>query len=310
MKLRFLFVALFVLFSLGAYSQRSIEVRYEVDCNGSIKFVCDNYKRCDQILKVKFPVLENLKANRALPFISTVPPGKSTLFTLTKINLRNGIEFRYDFVHADGKYKPKIKADFPYLIPVENGKKVKTKEVNGHNRMVSIRNKAKFYSYGFEMNAGDTIYAARAGAVCDIFGKSRVNKSPVMTKKDVAVRVYHKDGTFGKYFRVDGNNLFVELGQQINAGDPIGLVYHDYRFNGKPFVVFTLSRTDYDRIDDFIVGSKIITPISLPVMFVNNQTELNILKPETEYISSHTPEVITKEMGRRKRKKWLKAHKG
>jgi hypothetical protein len=310
MRLKRLFVVLFVLLSFVGFSQRDVEVTYESGPQGKIVFSCTNNTRCDQVVKVNFQTFANLKSDCRMPFIGTVIPGTSILFTLTKLNYQERIDFSYNYVSIPGKFRPRIKKEFPYIFPVTNGQKTKVLKIDNIRKFLRQKSNKEYYAYGFSMNVGDTIYASRGGTVCNISNKNPAKGESLVYSADAAyVKVYHRDGTFGTYSRIDGNKILVESGQFINPGDPIGIVFSEGYKRRIPCVIFSLSRTDCSKLDDIQFTPKSIEAISLPVMFVYNQNTINYIDPNIEYKSCHSPEVITKEMSRRKRKKWLKTHK-
>lgn len=311
MGLRILFVGILVVVSFGAFSQRDVEIKYEFRSGSGIVFTCTNNTYCDQMVKVTFDVFTNLKSDRSMPFVGTVRPGASTLFTLTRINAEESYDFSYNYSSLPGMCRPRIKDDYPYLIPAADGKKVKIVKIDHIRKFLRQKEKSKFYAYGFAMNVGDTVYASRGGRVCNVSNTNPVKgKSLVYSSKAAYVNVYHRDGTFGRYSRIDGDKIFVESGQHVNPGDPIGIVYSAKNYNSGPCVIFSLSKTDGSLMDKVGFSPNGIEYISIPVMFLYNKETISYLVPNIDYISSHTPEVVTKEMSRRKRKKWLKAHKG
>lgn len=309
MWLRIFFVCLLAICPAFVFSQGDVEIKYE-DNNGVIDFICINNSYCDQMVKVSFDNLRNLKSNRSVPFVGSAAPGRSTLFRLTKVNEKGDYNFSYKYNYIDGRYRPKIKDDFLYLLPVANGKKAQVIKIDELRKFLKQQPKGNFYAYGFAMHEGDTVYASRGGRVCNVSNTNPVKGNCLIYSANAAyVRVFHKDGTFGRYNLLQREKIFVKSGQYIHPGDAIGIVYHARNYNNGPCVIFSVSYTDNKVMDDNGSSSGDIESVSIPLMFLYNENKSGILIPNLNYTSIHSPEVITKEMRRRQRKKWHSAHK-
>jgi murein DD-endopeptidase MepM/ murein hydrolase activator NlpD len=158
--------------------------------------------------------------------------------------VRNGSPFRYscltpdlvkDAVYASGLlFEPPTFLRMPWAAgaayPVTQG-----------NNGTFTHNGASAYAFDFGMDAGATIRAARGGTVLAIDESRTLNCNKNKgCNRDVAcaatvpdaldpctanyVEIKHQDGLITRYVHMPQNGVFVQVGDQINRGDALGLV--------------------------------------------------------------------------------------
>lgn len=150
----------------------------------------------------------------------------------------------YDFMEIKGNYgSPNTviaDKDHHYILPYPKGKRYNI--LQGFYGKFSHDLDHSRHAIDFELQIGDTITAARSGVV--IFTKrdsKEHGKDRSFMNKANKIIIMHSDGTFGHYVHLDFNQVFVEEGMGIEAGQPIGLSGMT-GFTTKPHLHFVVMR--------------------------------------------------------------------
>ncbi|HHO56462.1 MAG TPA: M23 family metallopeptidase [Trueperaceae bacterium] len=104
-----------------------------------------------------------------------------------------------------------------YVLPFAVGKTVKVQLGNCSSSYHSEQYPDKF-AYDFVMDIGTEILASRAGKVIYVEESGRDYRHP-----NNLVVVDHGDNTFAEYMHLTHNGAAVEVGDEVKAGDLIGL---------------------------------------------------------------------------------------
>ena len=77
----------------------------------------------------------------------------------------------------------------------------------------------------FEMEKGDTVYAMRRGTVVEVGIPEREPDAPAVsfTSESPDLLVEQPDGTLAWYICLDGDNVLVEVGDEVLPGTPLAL---------------------------------------------------------------------------------------
>ena len=234
-----IFLLIYLLFSSNSllFSQRIIEVNYEVDKQGNYNFYCRNNGFCNYILEVNFNMLENTRVDHALPYREMVKPGSNKLFKLSKEKADSPFQFKYTVNYTKGCINPVVDTNFTYILPIAPGKESQvyimenSQQANTGDGSAAqeIRPKSKnWYVIRMRMKPGDTIYSARRGTVTEVDDRSGLNDSGVASAgTENYIDISHADCSFGHYGVLRKNSALVKAGQFVEAGTPIGLVGGD-----------------------------------------------------------------------------------
>jgi murein DD-endopeptidase MepM/ murein hydrolase activator NlpD len=123
-------------------------------------------------------------------------------------------------------------------MPVKEGKKTKVGLIEDFKEFNSKALSKSWYVLSFDMNEGDTVYAARGGVVSAAGPGTVATRNGERTTN--SVEVFHSDGTFGKYDLLKGGSLLPKPGTRIIAGDPIGIIDKVYESTYLVFMVYYL----------------------------------------------------------------------
>jgi len=246
--------------SSSLYSQRVVEIKYETDPQGAYVFSCYNHAYCNYILDLGFTTFTNLKCNQTLPFHGEIKPGYNKLFTISALDPQQATQFNYNSRYQKGCMHPVVNADFTYLMPISPGKEAQSYEMSpdklpdtsarAASKSATARNKdsVSWYVLRLKMKAGDTIFAARKGIVTELEDQSGANDAgQTSVNTENYIELVQTDCSFARYGILKKNSALVKPGQEVKAGQPIGLVGGDSFGRGSDlrFSVYYYQQEDY-----------------------------------------------------------------
>jgi len=166
--------------------------------------------------------LENMKASANFPF-TTVLPGNQTseVFALTPIKQSAACDYSYvrscligsaDAVHDDS---------YIYSLPYASGASFRVSQ--GYHGAFSHQGPDE-YAIDWQMPVGTAVHAARDGLVVESEDASNQGgPSRKYEKYANRILIQHPDGTIGIYGHLKMGGNKVKVGDQVKAGDLIGL---------------------------------------------------------------------------------------
>ena len=164
----------------------------------------------------------NMKSSVRTPLLFALAPKEHRdLAEIKPVNPAAGYSWRYQFNYQPGNFQAKPDDRIVYRLPYE-----------AHTRHeVGQGYHGKFSHFGvdefaidFVMPVGTKVCAARDGEVVAIKADSDVG-GPNHGFRDKAnyIQIAHADGTVANYVHLQLDGVLVKLGQQVRAGDVIGL---------------------------------------------------------------------------------------
>jgi murein DD-endopeptidase MepM/ murein hydrolase activator NlpD len=154
-----------------------------------------------------------------------------------------------------------------YVLPYSVGSTYSVSQANcsrgGHHGSYK-------YAYDFVMPIGTTVTAARAGVVAEIRMKFRDGQPGEAESNWVKIR--HADGTIAAYSHLTEHGALVKIGDQVIAGQPIGLSGNTGNTGGLPHLHFHLCPC-----------SEPVQCGTLPVTFRNTDANPEGLQPGRSY---------------------------
>ena len=303
-------IGLILLLLPRANAQSTIEVVYEKDNSGVYTFSCRNNGFCPYTVTITFTQLTGLRSSVILPYQTEVRPGQQSLFKLQpQPNQAN--TFQYTFRSIKGCLRPKVDTAVVYLLPASPGKQVSATQLAYLGKQFADQEEPKgWYSLALKMSSGDTVFAARRGTVSAV----RSEVQPIGThvgfnRDDNMVEINHADCSFASYTVFRPKSIFVEPGQFVEAGTPLGIVGgENYDFG--PHVRFSV-HYNYEApiIKNGQPSDEKHYWAYLPVRFwLKDEQKAGRLEPRKVYLSDHPDLVIEQEMSKRELKKWQKSH--
>ncbi len=300
---------LFFALSSDSFSQQS-NVKIEVQGNSrdGYTFYATSQSSTPFIVTVNFSILENLRASTSLPFSRNVTHSRTRLFNLTREmeNYRTNYRYRYRIHSGCLDTEPD---DIEYLLPYPEEIKGRFGELSYVYERINIEAPQDWYSIVFHMEDETKIHAARKGTVISIRdGDNSSHEGLVFSSNRNYVVVVHDDCTFARYSVFRDDKIFVDVGDTVYPGDPLGeMAGEEFGFGNQIRLLIyyrndesvTFNREDAEGIHNW----HYVKP-----KFRTSTGQFQIPEPGMEYISIHPETVITEEMGRRERRRWRRSN--
>lgn len=293
--MRYTFIIFFLglaVFSAEYISAQQVEVQANYNSVGDVDFIAYNNSKAPLFLNIDFADLENTTFNEPLPYVKLLEPGFNNLFTLQRYPDAEVPRFNYQIKYFRSNPMAKIDLDFPYLFPFAPGSTVQSFNVENINGFAGTSEPRGWLATGFEVIAGQAIYAARNGIVVEITGGTRSTEPETWYNGwKNSITLLQSDGTLICYRNVVDPKKKLKVGQKVYAGQEIGeivtgasqlivLVYHD-------------SLNSKDKL--FIIPQ-----------FVTAENEIELVSPSKKYRVIHPKEIMGMEMTNKEKRKLLK----
>lgn len=190
------------------------------------------------------------------------------------------------------------KADtlFPYLMPVKAGNPVPTSG-SYHIGDVVGKKSNNYYAIGFSYPLDDTVLAARAGTIIytSLAETEKGEQELFNSKSRASIQIEHEDGTLARYNFIHPIKVLIESGDFVIPGQPIAVFSGGLNSNT---LLFSVSYLDMKFKDDNGSHYKTVRP-----KFYTESKQAELLIPGKTYTSTHTYEIITKELSNKQKKK-------
>ncbi|MBN2443615.1 MAG: M23 family metallopeptidase [Spirochaetales bacterium] len=204
-------------------AEQVITLYSENNPDGGFTIYGDNADRIPYHLELAFTSLNNLIPNKKLPAMSVLPAfsAHNTLIVLKPAG-RGKTSFKYSYTYYKGDpFTVEHDDSYLYLFPYEHGKKYNIGQ--GYNGASTHTGDGR-YALDFSMDVGTPVHAAREGLVVGV--KEDSDKGGAEDKYAADgnyVEIMHSDGSFAVYIHLKLNGALVEPGDEVEAGELIGL---------------------------------------------------------------------------------------
>lgn len=296
-----LFAVLFLLLVPSfILAQRIVTLSYQEDAKGNIQFSCYNKAFCNEVIEVDVPGLKNASPDHPLPYIVMVKPGLTKLFQLIKTSPGADIQFTYKLDYHKGCIDPTVDTGFTYLLPISPGKTTQVYELSNRAAPGHAASGTKdWYAIRCRAKPGDTIFAARRGIVTEVDAGSNLNDSGsnAIDNEDYTdnfIEIVQGDCSFAQYGVIKKDGAFVKPGQQVEAGQPIGLVGGD-RFGRGADIRLSVSYNQTGSAGDHISSLGDIYANYVRLEFWTKKNGRGILRHGGIYTSEFPKALLTKE---------------
>jgi len=309
-----LFGFLFPSYLLSQEAVPEVIVKYESVRDGSYILYAINNSKQIVTIDLDFTELENLSADKPIPFRGEAKPGRTNLFEISYITKGVQVKFKYEFTYIAGCAYSVPDYSFVYLLPVKEGSKARV--TNFSKICPTLPGDIADQDCAIYLRAekGDTVYAARSGYVFKVTDPSLASAAASADTIHLkSLEIYHSDGTFGYYQILD--KILVKSGDRVFAGQPLATVLTE----GIPFpphFVFAVYHNTGRLLDRYGVHHE--SPPSpvrellqnnlyyeqglIPVRFITREEEIIYLEPFNDYTSVHPEQLVIKELTRKEAK--------
>lgn len=197
----------------------------------------------NQITTVTFevkPGLVNLKGADRFPLTKVIQgPGTKDVTSMTVIDPAKSWNSNLSFYWQYGSPFTGKEKIISYRLPFERGKKYRV--CQAFNGKISHFAETQ-YAVDFLMPIGTPIHAARDGVVIATENRQEEGKFELSYRtKSNYVLIQHDDGTTGRYYHLVKNGVKVKTGQNVKAGELIGLSGNS-GYSDVPHLHFEVSR--------------------------------------------------------------------
>jgi len=284
-KLFVLYTLTILSLSIFAQSQKdpAVSVSIDRDQEGHMTYTANNKDYCPYYIILNFTDLRGYTLNAANPFKKAIRTGKSNLFKLRKIAGESGSS-GYSWYFYKGDPNAKLNLDYIYTLPVKSNDSIRFRISKGH-----------LYGMSFNMkHANDTVYAARAGVVCnnDLYDSSTKNSQ----KKEI-ITVYHKDGSFSTY--AGYNTPLTEEGKYIEVGQPIAIIKPNDK--NQKWLHFSIYFLDKNKLKE----QTGLYSALIPTFRTANMGDTK-LDEKMAYVATITDDLKTQDMSKKEKEKYFK----
>ncbi len=156
-----------------------------------------------------------LKSKDSIEIIKLMEKKSDSIF---KNQINDSLKISY-FLGHKSLIKPNL--DYLYRFPFKKGKKYEVSQ--SFNGRTSHRSERSKYAIDFQLNVGETIYAARDGLVIKVIDWFTKQGGKELINAANRILILHEDGTIASYVHLNYKGSFVKEGQQVIEGQKIGI---------------------------------------------------------------------------------------
>lgn len=288
----------------GSAQNHSIEITSEMKEDRSVDFIFEKKDVGSFYLNLTFDRLENASPTS---YKGTVNSSQGKLLSIKPLNADRSVGYSYKYTYIRGQLNPKIDTSFVYLLPVSKGKTVKALNHFNINAMYfgSVQPK-NWKSFQFNVESGDTVFAARKGLVVEV--KDGIDPNPSAnvsySSNSNSILIEHEDGTLGNYYVLKKGSLMVKPGQVVYPHTPLALAgTYDLESNSQiRFCVYYLAEDNLEKSDQTTLATKKNFYAFVNPLFFTSEGGV-YLKAQQNYTVDFKEEHIMKELNKREKKK-------
>lgn len=212
-------VAILLFGSLSACANPRVEIFFESTSSG-FEIFASNDEPCPVSVQFTFELV-NLKTTDKSNFY--LIPAKTKNYKVTDLVIdqkTRSYTFQYTTSFNYGDHtQENYDITYDYHLPYEKGKEFIISQ--GYYSKESHSDK---FAIDFQMPIGTKILAARGGTIVQVVDDNDKScPSKECEQYNNWVLVYHSDGTFGKYMHIQKDGALVEVGDEVERGDPIAM---------------------------------------------------------------------------------------
>lgn len=305
---------LFLLIGIACFTsvksqQNIISFSSENNTDGSVSIIGDCRGNAEYTVRIFFSILNGYQSSLGSEGTTTVYKGRREIARLTRDKSASYFQYQYKCQYFTGRGMRKIPdSSFIYLLPVTEGRSLTISGVQNIAEKIGQTPTEQLISTGFQYHLGDTICAARAGKVYEIFdGVKEGEKGTEFYKKERnKINILQKDGTLAYYSILAPVQLLVADGDDVIPGQPIAIFNKE---SEKYTVLFSVNYLDQkklvaDRDPSPFDPNRVSHYTFLPVLFYRDtEQKSGYLQKGMTYNAIHPKEMIATELSKKEKKK-------
>ncbi|WP_236980738.1 M23 family metallopeptidase [Membranihabitans maritimus] len=288
--------------------QGPIKISYDKNKSGSVFIKYRKSKPGSYFFILTFDHLHNTYSSGYKGVIKD-PFGK--LVTLKPEDRYKGINFSYKTSSTRGIPNPSVDSSIIYSLPFRPGLNVGVEVIEDFEEK-TYKDKIQpkdWQILHFKLPDGDTVVASRKGMVVAVENQNNYNDRSGSSVEPRDILVEHEDGTFASYASNAITHTFVEPGDKVFPGTPLGLLENSEE--GDPidlyFKTYYLILKSLDDKNESILSN---TNAEYQYFSPTFQTSKGTMKLENnqEYGAEMSNIIIFQELSKRDQRKWMKEH--
>lgn len=178
----------------------------------------------ESTIHLYFDRLENAETSQSVPYDFVVEGhcnNRPVLQVTRKADAPWFYEFNYNYAY--GMPSSLKTEDYVYALPYEASNHFICSQAPG-GKFSHAKGSDEEFAVDFAMPAGTKVLASRPGKVIAYRDDSQSGGgSKKFKQRENFVVVKHNDGTYASYVHLQHRSVFVELGQEVEVGTPLGL---------------------------------------------------------------------------------------
>ena len=190
--------------------------------DGGVHIYANNDGHCPISITMSFDQIKNFKANKELPYTTTIPSkaDKHLVLELARENPSRGGGYSFGYTYNFGDAINASHDDTEvYLLPYKKG--IRSLMGQGPNGRFSHKG---IYAYDFNLDEGTPVLAARSGKVVMVREDSNEGcRSSKCQDKANYVIILHDDGSMAHYGHLKHRGVLVDEGQRVAQGQAIAM---------------------------------------------------------------------------------------
>jgi murein DD-endopeptidase MepM/ murein hydrolase activator NlpD len=249
--------------TLSAGEQKLIKISTQKK-DGETQFFVENLQYADVTVTIELE-LKNLEPSAPVPYTVTVHPReKIQTFTLTAADPKQDSSWSYTYYATWGSLSVQHDDTHMYQLPYPSGLSFPVSQ--GFHGKYS-HTAGDCYSIDFKMPEGSPVHAAREGVVVGIKDDSNVGGGDKKFEWDANyILIQHSDGTLGHYVHLQKAGVKVKIGDQVQAGQFIGLSGNTGHSTG-PHLHFAVFKAQTGKQRETIPVKFRTTPLMAEVLY-------------------------------------------
>jgi hypothetical protein len=290
----YLFPILYLICSV-AFSQVKLESEQDKDDN--IIIYATNTEVIPYTLVVEFTTLMNLSSSGGRTVFAVANPGRTVIARLKKTNANQGISYNYSTKLYKGSYLDKSKEEPVYLIPVQEGHKVRMQPMTHIENIYKKESENTSYvGTAFYLEEPANICAPRKGIVSDMKMDTRLQGTSLsFDASDNFIEIYHQDGTFTRLIVLESGSEKVKIGDIVYPGQALASSSGEKYSSGRHVRMVQIRLNKMDRE---------IKQEQIPVKLFDGEKEISSNAALSNLTVSHPEYLIRKEMSKKELKRF------
>jgi hypothetical protein len=275
-------------------NNQKVTIQYEKYYHGSVT------------LRLSFNQLSNSLS--PMEMIKVLNRSRGSVTTLQPVDSEKPIGFGYRYSYIKGALLDEAVQNVAYCLPFPAGTKVKVlKAYNIDERYLGSELPENWTAYRMLPSNPDTIVAARRGVVLSVEQSYPIIDSLVYTSRHNVITVEHPDGTQATYRGFAQDEVWVDPGDNIYPGQPLGSIRSaSGKIGAFFFKVYYISKIDFDFKGQETLQNRKVTYSYLEPLFQHNEGA-ETLKDGATYQTILNDALISQEMSRREWKRYRKS---